>query len=425
MKSLFSFFFTGLKLLTFFFIFLFLSYLIYGLYLSQFELRVFNERIELKHPPKYYDYSGVSNVHTNLSSGVGSFKDVIQKAQESGLDFIFLTDLNASNTMGEIEEYYDKLLVFIDGEYSYLDASLLTYDAKWPQRLMSLGRTQALFTDYLSRKFRDESLGIFVLAHPFKGGNQWTGEYPEGLDGIEIINLTALWKHIWQKRRGSFLKAFFLYPFNFKLALIHLLKLPQKELNLWDQLNQKQKIIGFSGADAKGRTKLFYFTINIPSYEKVFKMVRNHVLIETELTGEAKKDRKKISNSIRKGQFFISFDFLENAKGFMTYLKKKEKIYPMGSELVYEDGFYILAELPKTPIIPLKMVIYKDGNPFFTSKNRKLKKEIKKPGVYRIVVFIQPRLPFWRSTKWVPWIFTNPFYIRSESFLFSKDYLSI
>lgn len=394
------------------FLCLFVFYILYGISLSHIETQVFPERLEVNHPSPFYDYSGVMNVHTNISSGTGDLNKVIEDAQSENLNFIFLTDLSALKHRKEREGYHDQLLIFIDGEYPYLNVNLLNYDARWPGSFLSVAHSQSLFTDYLTRELKEDHMGVFVLAHPFKSHYEWTGSYPIGLDGVEVINLSSLWQGIW-KRKIDFLKILFSSPFNFRLAMIHLLSLPEKEIQLWDQLNQKQKTIGFAGSDAKGRIRFFYFTIKLPSYQSVFRLLKTHILLKTELTGSALRDRKKISAAVRKGQFFFSFDFLENPKGFVSYMKEDGRVHLFGSELKWRPSLRLFVTLPQTPLVPFKTVLYKDGSPLFTFWNKvKINSLLSSPGVYRLVVFLQFPSFFWIKKKWVPWILTNSFYVK-------------
>ena len=408
-RFVFSFLFKWIKL---FLLLLPLFYIVYGLFLSRIKTKVFDERFEIGHHEKFYDYSGVTNVHTQLSSGTGSLRDVLEAAQKENLNFLFLTDLNALRHQEEKEEYNDRLLVFVDGEYSYLNVHLLNYDGKWPGPFQTLAHSQSLFTDYLTRRFKEDHMGIFVLAHPFKKDYEWTGEYPPGLDGVEVINLTSLWQNIWNEQKGSLFKALLTYPFHSQLAFIHLITLPEKEFQLWDRLNEKKHTIAFAGSDAKGRIKFYYLNIRFPSYEKIFSLLKTHLLLTTELTGNPQKDRKKITRAIRKGQFFISFDFLENPKGFAAYVQKKKRLYPIGSQIPWEPSLKLFIDLPDTPLVSFKTLIYKNGSTHQTFYNQtKVSLFPLSPGVYRIVLFLEFQIGLFGKKKWIPWIITNPFYI--------------
>ncbi|MES2964786.1 MAG: hypothetical protein V4760_12920 [Bdellovibrionota bacterium] len=166
----------------------------YGLVLSQNQLMVIPEELEPKHPVGFYDYKGVSNVHTDRGLGSGSPNDVIKAAQEVGHEFLILTDLNAFEKPALPEGYHRKLLVIGAGEYSYVDSRVLLYDLQRRHSLESLGQTQTILADLLSQSGVEEKQDLIVLAHPLKPGFAWSGAYPSGLDGLEVINLKSVWR---------------------------------------------------------------------------------------------------------------------------------------------------------------------------------------------------------------------------------------
>ena len=275
-------------------------YLLNGVYLSQFVLNVIKPAIVVRtHPEGFYDYSGVLNIQSVRSTGSGTYLDIIQDAQSSGLDFIFVNDFNDTNPDKTFERYYDHLLVFIDSEFKYLDSNVLFYGRNDYSEFTSAGQTQALLADLLSNEshYQGEN-GLPVLAHPFKNGHEWAGRLPSGFHGIEVINLKSIWQSVWQENKPSFLWSVFIYPFNPELALVRMFPFPNREIQLWDELNNnKQKTFAYAGADADGKIK-FPKDFKLPSYETLFNIVRTHVLLDSELTGDFNTDSKKIKKSL-------------------------------------------------------------------------------------------------------------------------------
>jgi len=389
-------------------------YLVYGLFLSQYDLRIIPKELTADHPPGFHDYKGVTNIHSTLSSGSGDIMSIITAAQNSDLDFISFTDLNIFDKPKQFEGLHGNLLVFVDGEYSYLNSRLLNYFSKTDRHLQGVGRSQVLFADLLSQKKRDEDIGIFVLAHPFKPKYKWTGEYPIGLDGIEIINLKSMWQRAWLETKASFFWSLLIYPFNERLALIRLFQSPEEEMNLWDQLTQKRKIIGIAGADAEAKIWIGYeHYLSFPSYESLFRLVRNHVLLRSELTGNAMNDSEKISHALRNGQFYMSLDILAEPKGFNAYLESAEgEISPIGAEVPFKKDMKLVVTLPHKPQSPFDVMIYRNGDRMMISNSQRTDLFIHEPGVYRVMVRVIPTFPLPDGKKWVPWIITNPFYVR-------------
>ena len=394
---------------------LILIYLVYGVYLAQYDVRILPEDLVAEHPRGFLDYKGITNVHTRLSSGSGDMADVIEAAQESELDFLSITDLNAFDKPLSLGGYHANLLVTIDGEYSYLNSRLLNLGATTSRHLQGVGRSQVLFADLLSRQERETELGIFILAHPIKSRYRWSGEYPPGLDGLEIINLKDVWQQAWLKKKLSFFFSVLVLPFNERLSLLRLFESPDEQLRIWDEMTQQRQMLGIAGADAEAKFIVGGNSfLRFPSYETLFSLVRNHVLLKSELTGNAAGDMEKLSSAFRRGQFYVSLDILGNPKGFNAVVQGKDgRVFPMGSEFTYHDGMALEVVLPQKPKVPFDTVIYKNGERMMTSNSQTTRYFLNEPGIYRVMVRVIPTLPLPDGKKWIPWIYTNPFYVRS------------
>lgn len=391
-------------------------YLVYGLYLSHYDVRILSEDLVPEPPRGFFDYRGVTNVHTQLSSGSGDMAEVIAAAQAAGLDFLSVTDLNIFDKPNSFAGYHGSLLVMIDGEYSYLNSRLLNIGARTSRHLQGVGRSQVLFADLLSQAERDPELGLFVLAHPTKARYQWNGPYPKGLDGLELINLKEIWQEAWLKNKSAFFLSLLIFPFNEELALLRLFRAPEDATRLWDELSRQRRIFAMAGADAEarflvdGRKSLLHY----PSYETLFSIARNHLLLKSELTGNAVTDLEKIDSAMRLGNFYLSLDILGNPKGFNAVLKTQSgEIFPMGSELPYREGMSLEVSLPQKPKVPFDTIIFKNGEKVIASNAQVTQYFLNGPGIYRVMIRVIPTLPLPDGKKWIPWIYTNPFYVSS------------
>lgn len=391
-------------------------YLVYGLYLAYYDVRVLPEDLAPEAPRGFFDYRGITNVHTQLSSGSGDMAEVISAAQAAGLDFLSVTDLNIFDKPNSFSGYHGSLLVMIDGEYSYLNSRLLNIGARTSRHLQGVGRSQVLFADLLSQSERDPELGLFVLAHPTKPKFQWNGPYPKGLDGLEVINLKEIWQEAWLKNKPAFFLSLLIFPFNEELALLRLFRAPDDVVRLWDELSRERRIFGLTGADAEarflvdGRKSLLHY----PSYQTLFSIARNHLLLRSELTGNATTDLAKIDSAIRQGNFYFSLDILGNPKGFNAVLKGPNgQVLPMGSEAAYGEGWSLEISLPQKPKVPFETVVFKNGEKVLTSNAQVTQYFLNGPGVYRVMIRVIPTLPLPDGKKWIPWIYTNPFYVSS------------
>ena len=403
---------------------LFLSYFIflafiYIMYLAFFNPQIATEPLKYDSPTLFYDYKGVTHTHSNVSSGSGSIAEIAEAAKAAKLDFIYITDLNPFDHNQETQEgRYGDLLLFVAGEYSYLDSKVLNYHNKTSSHLQSPGRVQVTFSDLFEKSNIPEEYGWFVLSHPFKPGYRWNGEIPEGLRGIEIINLKSLWQRWWLESKASFLWTFAIFPLNSRLSLVRLLSNPVKNLRLWDDLNKQDRLtLGFVGNDAEALTKIFNkYPIEFPDYQTIFAMASNHVLLKGELTGEFSSDKEKIQSALAAGQFYLSFDFVGNPKGFELYLEKDgRKIIAMGREVDIEPPAELVINVPENVIVPVRITLVKDGEVFMTSSSKNTTVNLNLPGHYRVEVKARVPLPFPDHGRWVPWIYTNPFLVRQAN----------
>lgn len=391
-------------------------YLIYGLYLAQHDVRILPEELVPEPPKGFFDYKGVTNVHTRLSTGTGDVPSVIAAAQGAGLDFLSITDLNAFDKPMSMSGYHSSLLVMMDGEYSYLNSRLLNIGATSNSHLQGLGRSQVLFADLLSQDERGPEVGLFILSHPINGRYRWSGEYPPGLDGVEILNLKNVWHDSWENNVLSSLVSLIEFPFNEKLALLRLFRWPEDEVRIWDELARKRRTVGIAGAGADAKLTVGTSFLRFPSYETLFSIVRNHVLLKSELTGNATSDIEKLASALREGQFYMSLDILGNPKGFNTVIRAKNgQVYPMGAAVPFEDGLQLEISLPQKPKVPFDTMIYLNGERIITSNSQVTVYDLNSPGVYRVMVRVIPTFPLPDGKKWIPWIYTNPFYVSSSA----------
>lgn len=392
-----------------------IAYVAYGVYVSHYDLRVVFGEMTLRESPLFHDYQGVVNVHSNLSTGSGSISDIVEAAQQSELDFIFITDLNQFDLSTKTQEgYHDNLLVMVDSEYSYLNSRILNFGVPDKRNLDGPGRAQVFFADLLNQKKFAHNEGALYLAHPLKPKYAWQGEYPAGLHGIEIINLKSVWQNGWLSSRWSFLWSLLIFPFNDRLALLRLFSDPREEVALWDELNKKNPTAAIAGADAEANIRVSNnFSLRFPSYHTLFSLVRNHVLLTSELTGDAPADRKKILEALRKGQFYMSLDILGNPQGFYCAVVNANKIsYPPGSALSWAAGLDLIVRLPQKPKVPFEVEIYKDGKRIAQTNSLSTQFPLHGPGVYRVKVRVIPTLPLPDGKKWIPWIYSNPIYVN-------------
>jgi len=136
-------------------------------------------------------------------------------------------------------------------------------------------------------------------------------------------------------------------------------------------------------------------------------------LLATELTGNSVDDRQKILSALFKGQFYVSLDILGDPKGFLaTLLNRRGEVFPLGSTVNWQEGLSMQVHLPQRPTVPFEVEIYRDGERIVQSNSQDTHIPLHAPGVYRVKVRVIPTLPLPDGKQWIPWIYTNPVYVR-------------
>lgn len=388
-------------------------YFIYGFYLSQSNLNIITSQIKQNTTRDFYDYRGATNVRTSNSNGSSSPIEVVHEGKKAGLDFIFFTDTNQFGDVAKLNGYTDGVLVSTENEYSFLDSRLLFYQLNNPRTFMDSAEAQIYLTDLLSKNPKEKEDSLIVLAHPFKQGPTWTGAYPSGLDGIEILNPKSISDHAWIRSKFNVIWSFVIYPFNPTYAFLRLFREPEEELGLFDQLSQDRKTLAFAGADASARAVPFANTLmKFPSYQTSLEITQNHVLLKSELTGQYIKDRHKILTALKRGNFYVSLDLMGDPAGFQATIEDNDKAFLMGEKIRLNKNLRLKANIPQEPNHFFEIVVFRNGERYATSNETTLDTPIKESGIYRVIVRVSPMLPLPEGKRWITWIYTNNFYVN-------------
>lgn len=400
------------KLLLYVFIFTFFALLFFGVFLSRYDLQL-RKDLEATSHPKFFDYRGVSHALTSYSQGSSLPAEMIDDAAKAHIDFLYITDLNDFDSSHDIFGYNNDVLVFTGKKISLLDAHFLLYGRHSLNKMDSLGTAQAMINDFIHRMPSETEAETVFLAHPFKLGHEWSLDYPKGLNGIEVMNLRHMWQQNWLHKKASFLWSLFIYIFNPKVSLLRLIDDPQREIQLWDQLNKTSKTIGVLGNHSTG--KIFSagpISFSFPTYEDSFRFASNHILLPAELTGVASRDMDRVHRAFTNGNFYFAIDALANPKGFAAYVRSGKNDYLMGDRIPLQKNATLFVDLPALNTKYFEIKVFKDGMEWQNSAKQNSRFSITKPGNYRIYVRIRLQLPIPGELRWIPWIYTNNFYVR-------------
>ncbi len=334
-------------------------------------------------------------MHSVFSDGSGEVPQIAKFADQVGLDFIILTDHNTLRALDEgYENWYGNTLCLVGSEIN---------DKENKNHYLAFGINKTYSTrtsakEYV-RKIKEDG-GIGFLAHPHEK-RQHMKEHPpypwiewgtEDFNGIEIWNHMSEWME--NLTEGNKYQAF-LHP-------LRTITAPQKEtLKLWDELNLKRKVVGIGGVDAHAHkyNLLGFMEVEIFPYKVLFKSIRTHVLLNTELihdnTEESIQNSKKaIYDALADGKCFFANDYHADSKGFRFFAEADDKIYQMGDYINRTDNVKLRVLLP---VKEAEIKLIRNGEEIADTFDNSADFFIERDGVYRVEVCIHKKA----------WIYSN------------------
>ena len=110
----------------------------------------------------------------------------------------------------------------------------------------------------------------------------------------------------------------FTYKINSFYALHFLSHKPAKTIKFWDSVQKHKNMkTGIASADAHSNVKVTRKRrIKFPKYSELFSVARTHVLLGDKPSGKIGEDKKKITEAVKNGRCFFSFDMFGIPKGF-------------------------------------------------------------------------------------------------------------
>ena len=341
-----------------------------------------------------FEYIGALHMHSVFSDGSGEVKDIAKFADESGLDFVILTDHNTLRALKEgFEGWYGEALLLVGVELN---------DKENKNHYLAFGINETYSTRMSAKNYVKkvkEAGGIGFLAHPHEKRTHmkehppypWVEWDTEDFTGIEIWNHMSEWmENLTEQNKYQ--------------SFVHPLKTieapPSETLKVWDHLNLKRKVTGIGGIDAHAHkyNLLGFLEVEIFPYKVLFKSIRTHLLTEEKIekgksVNHLKKAKEIIYNSLKEGRCFIANDYHGNSKGFRFFAESANKVYQMGDEMIRNNHIILKVSCPQKSEIRL----IRSGRKIDTIENTKAEFKITRKGAYRIEVYLNDKA----------WIFSN------------------
>lgn len=324
---------------------------------------------------------GAIHVHTTHSDGAGTPERVAQAARRAGLSFLVITDHNTDGAR-PFSGYRDGVLVMVGAEISTHQGHLL-----------GLGMRPLAFPPAQdARNVLDDVHhlgGAAFVAHPAssRDGLEWSGWALGGGWGLEVLNLDSLWR---QASWPAFLRAVAAWPFDAAYALSSSLGRPEAVMARWDALLRRRAAAGLAGVDAHG----------FPSYDGVFRVLRNYVLLDAPFSGAAERDAAAVDEALARGRSYMALEALAPAGGFFFHAVRGEETWQMGDTAAPAPDLLLRAggRLPRGARIDL----YRNGERIAGGQGV-LEVPAARPGAYRVEV-----RPAGREALW---LLSNPIYV--------------
>ena len=376
---------------------LFFFFFTFGFYLSQYKFDLFGR--EIKGTTIFYNYKLHQNIYSNISIGSGTYSSISEESKRSQSKFILFTDLNPTVNLDH-DRYVMNVGQLFGAKIINNENSYTVYSA--------LNKTAINYSN--STFLENYPQDVIVIDH------MNTQLKPvEFADGLDVINLKNLANKVWINKKVSTLWSLLFYPFNPRLALLRLYRDPDEELRIFDQMSQKKKLNLYLSSEATAKAvPITNWLIKFPSYENVFNIASERLLMTSELSSNMENDKRAIFNALKAGSFYVTIDTLGDSAGFEAYvISKRDNVYTfMGEKTSFNSTQRLFFKLPKEPNVYHEVVLYKNGERVDHRNTSSGDFPLSEPGVYRIQVRVSARLPFPDADKWLTWIFTNNFYIN-------------
>ncbi|HSE95498.1 MAG TPA: PHP domain-containing protein, partial [Methylomirabilota bacterium] len=355
-------------------------------------------------PSDLTEYTAVLHVHSRYShDGRGTVEEIAAAAHRAGVRVVFLTDHNTLAPLQEDQErWYGPTLVLVGAEITTGSGYLLLLDPR--PDLPVRARGYAL--DDLVRRYR-EAGAIVLLAHPEHTRLGWRGEWPP-IDGLEVIDV---FDQLVGATLGRQILGLLAYPANPVMAVLSMAHWPRPVMARWDALAMVRPTVGVLALDAHGGVALTEESnLNFPSHETAFRMGRLH-FVTTEPLGEDRADRTRVYRAFRAGRFYNAFDGFAPAQGFRFHLLRGSQRILMGETVTASTDLALEARVP--PLGSPVVRVMRDGEVLHEATGHApLRLPIPGPGVYRVEVDLRLNLFPLGGTRAMPWIFSNPIYVR-------------
>jgi hypothetical protein len=356
------------------------------------------------------EYKGVFHVHTLLGGhSEGTFDEVVAAARSNGLAFVVMTEHpskhvdTAAATLNGVREG----VLFVGG--SELSAENGERVFVVPGPAPPPGGPAPPDARTLVERARAAGR-LSVIAYP-EQIRDWTGL--DGADAVEVYNLYTNSKRI--SYGLLFFDGLWSYRSHADLLFATFYERPAENLMRWDELNAVGgRLAALGGNDAHSNVGLRLgdraggdlVRLKLDPYERSFRVVRNHVLVER---GRA-LDAAALTDALRRGRSFIAFDLFGDSTGFRFSADGPAERGAMGDEIALPRGGGGVRLRVTTPVRS-RVVFIRNGRAVHEAQDSESTElVVDEPGAWRVEVYLDQLGDLLGRDR--PWIISNPVYVR-------------
>ena len=361
---------------------------------------------ELAAPSTPVAVRGAFHVHTRRSDGSGTPDEVATAAARAGLKFVVLTDHGDGTRLPEPAVYIRGVLVIDAVEISADDGHVVALGlAKTPY---ALGGDARDIVEDVARLG-----GMSVAAHPGspKQELRWT-DWASPFDGLEWMNGDSESRdEPWRKWAGVLLT----YPFRSPESLAGMLDRPDAILRRWDALTVRRRVVALAGSDAHARLDVSSdgsvagpALVRLPSYAAMFRAF-SITATGVELDGNAEGDARKVLAAIRAGHLYSTIDALATPADVSFRATRGDMVWAAGDFVPPGGDIELQVDGNLQP--DSRIAVMKGDTIVTDGDGPSLRKTVPATdAVYRVEI----RLPRAPGRPPVPWVVTNPIYVRAR-----------
>jgi hypothetical protein len=347
------------------------------------------------------EYRGVMHVHSVHSGEISdSFDELLNAACDNQLDFVVLTEhySTAFDTSAlTLNGWYGSTLYVAGNEVNSRPGDRFMMVPGGPEAAdMRLKKTNEIVDDIHAKN----SLALIAYPETFTA---WDTPF----DGVEVFNLNT------ELRAANPVVAALDYPWSGtvdrSLAIARYLTRPDANLRSFDEIAAKRRIVLTAGLDAHSAIGFHIFgeelgkrflSVKVDPYADIFRIARLHVLADP----KSDLSRDSLIEALKNGSFFVGFDVLGDTTGFRFYVEGGAQ--GMGTDVAFSPALKLRASSP----ISARIVILKNGEKIAEASGvTELTADVTGPAAYRVEVY---REGLGLGFENVPWILSNPIYIR-------------